>query len=457
MLLLLDLPIEIFQRILGALVKKHGIPEAWTARGTNTKFCQYVTYEVLANPSLYAYSKTPGGRKILKNCLADFLFVRSSTLNGFVRSHVPDFIRDVVRAMSQWTANDTEETALRKALCDLFIHNHSDAFRCVTTDINKLGHYIPNRILATDTANLVAAAAATGKLDALKHFAGAKKHQLWSQSPAFGYPLDVAVYAGQDAVIKALTQQAITNQSRDIAGYSYKEHLSFRQAICTAIELEDHSTIEYLLAKYITAFGSATEGCTTAWLDKAIDISDEETLKLFLTIPSQSGPSTIYTAFETACRLSKPDLPHLLFGPQVVNHIHGSTYPLLTAVNACATPQAGSFIKELLKLGADPNGPVYLAGIERPLQAAMRYGRSIACLVLLEAGANPHLVASTAWVKSVKKTYSEDTRAGRVLRKALETCEVPSVARDEDFLVEVTGEDGEVEMDGDDEVEMLDI
>lgn len=57
----------------------------------------------------------------------------------------------------------------------------------------------------------------------------------------------------------------------------------------------------------------------------------------------------------------------------------------------------------------------------------------------------------------MKKTYPEDTRAGGVLRKALEICEVPAAARDEDFLIEVTEEDGEVEMDGNDEVEMLDI
>jgi len=366
--------------------------------------------------------------------------------------------------MTPWIANDAEEAELRKALCELFVRNHSDAFRCVTTDFNKLGYYMPNTIRVTDTA-LIAAGAATGKLDALKHFVGANKCLLWSQSLAFGYPLDAAVYARQDVVTKAVIQQAITNQNRDIAGYQYSEHISFRQGICTAIELKDHSKIKYLLAKYITAFGSATETCMKAWLDKTIGISNEEILKLLLALPSQTGPSTIYTAFETACRLSKPDLLHLLFGPQIgqttlaINQIQGSTYPILTAVNACTTPQAGIFIKSLLGLGADPNGPAYLAGLERPLQAATRYGRSIACLVLLGAGANPHLVTpgSLAWVESVKKRYREDTRAGRVFREALEVCEAPKVARDEDFLVEVDEADGDVEVEGGEEVEVGDI
>ena len=375
-----------------------------------------------------------------------------------------DFIRAILRAMGPWIVNDVEETALRRALCELFVRNHSDACRCVTTDFNKLGYYMPNTIRVTDTA-LIAAAAATGKLDALKHFVGANKCLLWSQSLAFGYPLDAAVYAGQDIVTKSIVKQAVTNQNRDVAGYSYSEHVSFRQAICTTIELEDHPMTTYLLAKYITAFGSATEACMKAWLDKAIQTNKEELLKLLLALPSQTGPSTIYAAFETACRLSKPDLLYLLFGPHIsqttllVNQIQGSTYPLLTAVNACATAAAGVFIKSLLELGADPNGPAYLAGLERPLQAATRYGRSIACLVLLGAGANPYLVTpgSSAWVESVKKGYREDTRAGRAFREALEVCEVPKVARDEDFLVEVTEADGDVEGDGGDGVEVGDI
>ncbi|KAI4911166.1 hypothetical protein J4E85_011304 [Alternaria conjuncta] len=441
---LLDLPTEIVQRVFNTLARKHGIPAAWLARGTCTSFRDYITYDILANPALHAYLKTPAGRKILKEYLADFLFVRSKKLNGFARSHVTDFIRAILRAMSRWIANDTEEAALRRALCELFVRNHSDAFRCVTTDFNKLGYYMPNTIRITDAA-LIAAAAATGKLDALKHFVGANKCLLWSQSLAFGYPLDAAVYARQDVVTKSIVKQAVTNQNRDIAGYQYSEHISFRQAICTTIELEDHLKTNYLLAKYITAFSSATEACMKAWLNKAIQTSNEEILKLLLALPSQTGPSTIYAAFETACRLSKPELLHLLFGPQIgqttlaINQVQGSTYALLTAVNACTTPAAGTFIKALLNLGADPNGPVYLAGLERPLRAAMRYDRSIACLVLLEAGANPYLVTpgSLAWVESVKMRYQEDTWAGRMFRDALEVCEVPAVARDEDFLVEV--------------------
>ncbi|KAI4940470.1 hypothetical protein J4E86_010850 [Alternaria arbusti] len=446
---------------MAVLVKKHGIAAAWRALGGSRAFRDFIKYAVLANPTLYAYLKTPAGRKILKEYLADFLFVRSKKLNGFVRSHVPDFIRDVVLAMSQWTANDVEETALRKALCEQFVRRHPDAFRYVTTRVSRLvGHYARS-FSVTETANLVAAAAATGNLSALKHFARTEQRLLWSQSPAFGYPLDIAVYAGQDAVVKAIVQQAITNQSRKFAGRSYTEHYSFCEAIRTAIELKDIRMVKYLLSKYISAFGLAEEFCMKAWLKTTIEFGDEDVLKLILTVPSGYGPSIIYAAFETACRLAKPDLLHLLFGSEVsqttlsINHVQGFTYPLLTAVEACATLEDAIFIKELLKLGADPNGPAYLADLDRPLVAAMRDSKTAACLILLEAGANPHLVACTRWVKRMRKLYPRDTEAGKALRKALKTCEKPKVARDEDFLVEVVEADEDVEMDGDDEMELL--
>jgi len=177
-------------------------------------------------------------------------------------------------------------------------------------------------------------------------------------------------------------------------------------------------------------------------------------------VPSNYGPSITYAAFETACRLAKPDLLHLLFGSQVgqitlsINHVQGFTYPLLTAVEACATLEDAIFVKELLKLGADPNGPAHLANLDRPLGAATHDGGTTACLTLLEAGANPHLVACTRWVKRMRKLYPGDTEAGKALREALRTREKPKAARDEDFLVEVVEADEEVEMDGDDEMEL---
>jgi hypothetical protein len=405
---------------------------------------------VLATPSLYAYNKTRAGREILKNSLADFLFVRSCTLNGFVRDHVPRFIRDIMRAMRTWVTDDTAAVSLRKALCELFVRNCSDALKCVLNDFNKIGLLLQDTISATNTVNLVAAAAATGNINALRHFATVKKSSLWARSPAFGYPLDAAVYAGQTAVVKAMTQQAITNQSQAVATISYTEHLAFREAVCTGIELGDSEMVVDLLRKYNDAFGLPTKACMKAWFDKAITSGNEEMLRLMLTMRSKAGKSTIYSAFEKACDLAKPVLIRLFFDPNLsknylsVNEIHGNAYPLLTAVNVIA--RSVIVVTTLLKLGANPNGPAYLAGLDRPLRVAARWGRGAACLALLEEGANPNLVTNVGWMKSAKKSFGKDTKTGKALRIAQKLCEKPRAARDENFLVEVKEEEENLEL-----------
>lgn len=174
-------------------------------------FRSYIAYETLATPSLYAYNKTRTGREILKNNLADFLFVWSSTLNSFVQVHVPNFIRDVMLTMTPWVTGDETSSTLRKVLCELFVRNHVDALKCVLSDANKLNRTLLQSITVFNTANLVAVTAATGCLKVLRLLADKDRQLLWVNSSAFGYPLDAAVYAGQFGVVKTIVQQAIIN------------------------------------------------------------------------------------------------------------------------------------------------------------------------------------------------------------------------------------------------------
>jgi hypothetical protein len=175
----------------------------------------------------------------------------------------------------------------------------------------------------------------------------------------------------------------------------------------------------FLLNTYISAFGPATECCMKAWLDAAIIQDNASILTLLLSTSTQANISTIYNAFTTACRRVKPSLLPLFFAAGIpnqvsLNRIYGSTYPLLTAIDRDSTP----IVKQLLKLGADPNGPKYLAGLERPLQAATRSGSKATCLPLLAEGANPWLVARSGWKKMVLKRYALETWTGMALREA---------------------------------------
>lgn len=179
-------------------------------------FQTYITYEVLATPSLYAYNKTRAGREILQHKLADFLYTRSTKLNGFVRTHAPEFIRDVISIKESWITGDEAVSKLRRLLCELFARNCDGALTFVLTQTNKLNHHQIKALSVSSTVNLIAVATAIGGLYLLRTEAAKDRDLLWQESTAFGYPLDVAVYAGHFGVAKAIAQQAVTNRNKDV-------------------------------------------------------------------------------------------------------------------------------------------------------------------------------------------------------------------------------------------------
>ncbi|KAG9186385.1 hypothetical protein G6011_02941 [Alternaria panax] len=440
---LLDLPPEIYQRIVRFLVKKHGLVEAWKIRGISKAFKTYITYEVLAAPSFYAYNKTRAGRDILRNNLADFLYVRSNTLNHFARPHVPNFIRDVMLVMKPWVIGDEATSKLRKALCELFVRNKVDALKCVLTDIYKLKKALREGISSPNTVTLIAAAVATGNVDALRHFSKESKESLSVTSPAFGYPLDAAVYVGHLGLVKVIAQQAITNKSHTVVDVKHAEHLSFRQAVCTGIECDRDEIVTHLIGKYLEAFGSITGPCMETWLSTAIVHRNSHVLQLLLTIPTQASESAFYDAFQTAFRDFKPALTGLFFSPSrnslSINQVYGYTYPLLTAITTIKGPQHTKlFVKTLLKLGADANGPEYLAGLDRPLCVAWKREFHEAFLTLLEAGANPWLVFSAKKIRGIMNKHGKATEIGKALIVAYRKAKRLNPSQeDEGFLADV--------------------
>jgi hypothetical protein len=221
------------------------------------------------------------------------------------------------------------------------------------------------------------------------------------------------VYAGHVKVVEAIAQQAVTNQSVDAARnhqtYAVAEHLSFRQAICTGINLQRNDIVTYLLKKYVQAFGPTTEACMTSWLHEAVTCGHKHMLELLIRTPTQAGASTFYKAFETACELQKPSLLCVFFsspiqspGPLSINQVYPSayhrenlTYPLLDAMLGIKIQDADCVVlRELLRLGADPDGPSYRATLMRPLCLACRHKTDMCFLLLLGKGADTSLIDS---------------------------------------------------------------
>ncbi|CAN9171052.1 unnamed protein product [Alternaria sp. RS040] len=441
---LLDLPTEVFERIIRSL--------------NSEAFQTYITYDVLAAPSLFDYKKTRAGTQILKHKLADFLYTRSINLNGFVHALVPNFINRIMYISKSWITGDQAISTLRRVICELFVRNCDGALSFVLTGTNKPSIQDKQETMASSGANLIATAAAIGDLYILRIKAAEDKDLLWAKSPAFGFPLDVAVYAGHFGVAKAIAQQAVTNRNKDVVdnyrGYNLRsEHRSFRQAICTCIELQHRGMTHYLLEKYVEAFGSPTETCMAVWLNTAVTCGHEDILRLLLYVPTEVGISTLYRAFEAACHLSKVSLLYLFFRPSpnvpgrlAINRIYSwrdknyaSEYPLNTAMMVAEQRHMRGIIVKLLELGADPNGSKYRSHSGRPLRLAFDFDKCVSgILPLLDAGANPHLIDDDWWIELQWKRFAETSVIGKALRKALKCHAKPKPAKEvEGFLAEV--------------------
>jgi hypothetical protein len=209
--------------------------------------------------------------------------------------------------------------------------------------------------------------------------------------------------------------------------------------------------IDYLLQKYVEAFGSPTETCMAGWLDTAVTCGRKDILRLLLYLSTEVHISTFYKAFEAACCLSKVSLLYLFFQPSpnvpgrlAINQIYSwsdksyrSTYPLDTAIRFAQRRHMRSIIEKLVELDADPNGPKYRPHFRRPLHLAFDQ-RVSGILPLLDAGANPHFINDAGWMKFQRGRHEKTSVIGKALRKALKRCAKLKPADGvEGFLAEV--------------------
>lgn len=384
-------------------------------------FRDYIDYEVLSTPKLNGYFREKGGRAILRNNIAKFLFLRSNRLNGFIRDLVPNFIRDVMQEAESWMIGDEKtRTALRRVLCELYVKTDRHAYSCIIQDIRQGRHYNKHvqDFQVTKVSNLVAAAAAAGSLEALRSLANHDHQLLWLHSPTFGYPIVAAAYAGQFEVVKALAKQAVTDKGLSIAISTPGQHTAFRKAICTSIEHGHDEMVKILLKNYGKAFGPASESCMAEWLGHSVATGNKVITHLLQHIPNHAGMRTFYAAFESSCMLGDPDIIRIFFeeGRLEVNGISSHGYPLVTAVQVPWTSMPS--VKALLAIGANPDGPAYRGNFRRPLQVALEYRRQGASIALLEAGANVYLVPESAW-KPHTKHWTGLEQLDRALDQAL--------------------------------------
>ncbi|KAF1843182.1 uncharacterized protein K460DRAFT_341031 [Cucurbitaria berberidis CBS 394.84] len=422
---LVELPPELLQRILELYVKNVGIIEAWGTRGTCRTFRSYIDYEVLSRPHLNTYLSSKAGRTILKKNMVGYVFHRSNNPTTFARDLVPKFIRAIMNELAIATGNESEGAAqsIRHTLCKVLVKYYKWTYFALTTipstalGISKLQH-----ITIDNVPNRVAAAAAAGNLQAIRTFAEEDRSSIWGKSVAFGYPLVAATYAGHFHVVKAFVIQFITDLELDRLLAWQTERKPFSVAIRVAIQRQYSQILQYLVEKYVEAFGTASQRCMEKWLKAAVRTGRPEYVRLIVALRHHCSLLCIYDAFELSCKLNHPQVSRVFFEGNTleVNEMLYHDFPIGTAFEYGSL----SVIKELLDLGANPDGPRYIGDGNRPLCEALYEEETEICCLLLEKGANIDLVQPMI---NSKKDFIEKSPKLRELVKKADECRGPKL------------------------------
>jgi hypothetical protein len=337
-----------------------------------------IEHEILAKQPISAFGPSTSG--ILRENTSEYLQYRMIRLNG-AHALAPSFL-DQVRATHHVPGSHITLAASRQIICDAF----SKSFQNVVGLLMSGAATFP---LTMERRDLVAITAALGSVGDLRIARSLTLDLLWQSSNKFGMPLVIAVSANNVSIVRAIL--------KDFERRSHTHPISCRLVqMALAIEEATRKHFSGVLAElvhFIDSYGAALPAPTLsqivfqAYLTRSAKIID-----IVTSIRSTNSSLPIRDAFYSACA-NPPDFDTisliLSLGHARVDTYDGSSMsPLRTAVDR----QQVLVVKELLRLGSNPDGCPSLADHERPLWIAIQHNNLGVVQALLGAGADGRLV-----------------------------------------------------------------
>ncbi|KAF2118043.1 ankyrin repeat-containing domain protein [Lophiotrema nucula] len=397
---LLDMPPEMVQRVVGCYVSKFGVVQAWKTRSICRTWREYVEYEVLARQPVRAFTRqgSLSGREILRHNMATFVAYRIKNPKG-LNTFLPNFMNRMITALTQVAgdSNDATQNEYAKLLSHVFANTYEHAYHLIIVNptkpinANKAAGFAEGM-----SANLIAAAAAIGSLDAIRHFVAQDSKALWDKSVAFGYPLAAAALAGRDDMVMILYKHLLAVRK---AGADKSTYKCLTPAIDAAIRGCQYKVANFLLRAIINYSKPLISAAYAKLLIASVRTGNVKFVSLILDCGVLPTQHTLASAFTLAVKDNHEEIAtYFCTGGHIrINKFmddYGVQSPLKTAV------QRGrlELTKALLDMGAYPDGPSNIQEhhwyLHCPLEVAVKKRNVKIVQLLLECGAIPHLVKS---------------------------------------------------------------
>ncbi|KAF1935252.1 ankyrin [Clathrospora elynae] len=392
---LLDLPPELLERVMVLYVKKYGIVEAWKIRKICKTFSIHIDRVIFAEQPISAFLRTKehNARAILKNNLVSYLIHHTNNLAG-AHKFLPDFLNGMLEGLLEGLANNEKKnmkrTAYLRLLCELLVKRSGDtvwSFVTMTSaaSTNKMSSI---KFAKSIEISKVAAAAAVGSLDALRRGLQNDRQRLWEESDAFGYPLTLAAEGNHVEIVQAIV--------KSFEEYQHKYPASmpkpyFMLAIDAAMTERFIGIAALLLKIYHKYFPVLPQRYFDTWLAQAILTGNHDLIRSVKALKTVGGTAGYVMGFRMACEQGDAQIARMFIDDGHLDINQGlpyDTFPLEIAFN---TGHA-NVVELLLRLGADPDGPHKRWPHARLLWTAIAENKDQMVKLLLDWGANPHLV-----------------------------------------------------------------
>ena len=409
-MLLLDLPLELFFRVVVHPVTNLGIAEAWEYRRVCRKFAsrkesrinrinsfagtfkRAIEFESLANQPTIAFlgQDRSGARRILRKYNGLYLSYRVKVENG-AYNFLPRLIKGACDEAS--LGLDCDEQVLLKstrALCDAVIERFPDRINGLLEreSLNQSWiRFLRPRFRKDEPKARVAAAAAFGNLQVLRTALRHRDH-VWNMSYIFGYPIALAAAGGHFEVVRAIVKQFEKTHRCMTAG---KWTDQFSEAIENAFQY-NHQDIVLLLLRILDEYGpSIKKPDISSWSEHARHTGNVEVIDQVRRLRQNYHLGSLRredVMFEDACAAKDLEIVRRFIdeGRLSLNCIFSTEKPF-TPIQLAARSRSANAVRLLLEMGSDPD-----AGFEESppaLKLAVDNSNHDMVRTLLQHGARP--------------------------------------------------------------------